>query len=214
MKSELIKWSFLQVLWISILLKVKVAQLCLTLCDPMDCTVHGILQARILEWVAFPFSRGSSQPRDWTQVSLIAGGLFTSWATREALLYYWRLPNTPFICEALVSVPGLPGGSGVKNPPSDAGDAGSIPGSGRSPRGGNGNPLQYACLENPMNRGAWWATVHRVTKSQIWLKWLATWQSSFLISQNGTESMISNKLRDGYKGTSKQEGWSKGGWAL
>ena len=43
--------------------KVKVAQWCLTLCDPMDCTVHGILQARILEWVAFPFSRGSFQPR-------------------------------------------------------------------------------------------------------------------------------------------------------
>ena len=51
----------------------------------MDYTVHGILQARILEWVAVPFSRGSSQPRDWTQVSLIAGGFFTSWATREAL---------------------------------------------------------------------------------------------------------------------------------
>ena len=48
---------------------VKIAQSCLTLCDPMDCTVHGILQARILEWVAFPFSRGSSQLRDRTQVS-------------------------------------------------------------------------------------------------------------------------------------------------
>ena len=46
-----------------------------TLCDPMDCTVHGILQARILEWVAFPFSRGSSQPRDWTQVSWQADSL-------------------------------------------------------------------------------------------------------------------------------------------
>ena len=55
-----------------------------TLWDPMDYTVHGILQTRILEWVAFPFSRGSSQPRDWTQVSHIAGGFFTSWATREA----------------------------------------------------------------------------------------------------------------------------------
>ena len=65
---------------------VKVAQSCPILCDPMDYTVHGILQARILEWVAFPFSRGSSQPRDWTQVSHVAGGLFfTSWATREAL---------------------------------------------------------------------------------------------------------------------------------
>ena len=63
---------------------VKVAQLCPTLCDPMDYTVHGILQASVLEWVAFPFSRGSSQPRDQTQDSHIAGGFFTSWATREA----------------------------------------------------------------------------------------------------------------------------------
>ena len=59
-------------------LKVKVAQSCLTLCDPMNYTVHGILQARILEWVAVPFSRGSSQPRDQTQVSRIAGGFFAS----------------------------------------------------------------------------------------------------------------------------------------
>ena len=64
--------------------KVKVAQLCPTLCNPVDYTVHGILWARILEWVAFPFCRGSSQPRDRTQVSHIAGGFFTSWATREA----------------------------------------------------------------------------------------------------------------------------------
>ena len=54
--------------------KVKGAQLCPTLCNPTDCTVHGILQARMLEWVAFPFSRGSSQPRNRTQVSHIAGG--------------------------------------------------------------------------------------------------------------------------------------------
>ena len=51
--------------------EVHVAQLCLTLCDPMDYTVHGILLARVLEWVAIPFSRGSSQPRDWTWVSCI-----------------------------------------------------------------------------------------------------------------------------------------------
>ena len=67
--------------------QVKVAQLCPTLCDPMDYTVHVILEARILEWVAFPFSRGSSQPRDRTQVSHIAGGFFTSWTTREAQEY-------------------------------------------------------------------------------------------------------------------------------
>ena len=58
--------------------KVQVAQLFPTLCDPMDCTVHGILQARILEWVTIPFSKGSSQPRDQTQVSLILGRFFTS----------------------------------------------------------------------------------------------------------------------------------------
>ena len=58
--------------------KVKVTQSCQTLCDPLVCVVHGILQARILEWVAFPFSRGSSQPREQTQVSRIAGRFFTS----------------------------------------------------------------------------------------------------------------------------------------
>ena len=57
-----------------------------TLCDSMDYIVHVILQARILEWVAFPFSSGSSHPRDWTQVSHIAGGFFTNWAIREALV--------------------------------------------------------------------------------------------------------------------------------
>ena len=56
--------------------------------DPMDYTVHGILQTRTLEWVAFPFSRGSSQPRDQTQVSCIAARFFTSWATREAQEYW------------------------------------------------------------------------------------------------------------------------------
>ena len=58
--------------------KVKVTQLCPTLCDPMDYTVHEILQASILQWVGFPFSRGSSQLRDQTHVSSIAGGFFTS----------------------------------------------------------------------------------------------------------------------------------------
>ena len=64
------------------------------------------------------------------------------------------------------------GGSVVKNLPADEGDAGelsSIPGSGRPPGEGNGNPLQYSCLENPMDRGAWWAKVHGVSKSQTQL---------------------------------------------
>jgi len=67
----------------------------------------------------------------------------------------------------------------VKNPPASAGDArdvGSIPGSGRSPGEGHGNQLQYSCLENPMDRGAWWAMVHMVPKSQTQLKRLSTTQ--------------------------------------
>ena len=59
----------------------------------------------------------------------------------------------------------FPGGSEVKASACNDGDLGLIPGSGRSPGEGNGNPLQYSCLENPMDGGAWWATVHRVAKS-------------------------------------------------
>ena len=79
----------------------SVAQSCPTLCNPMDCSlqgssVHGISQARMLEWVAISFSKGSSWPRDWTQVSYIAGRFFTIWATREAQIYrvatYYHIP--------------------------------------------------------------------------------------------------------------------------
>ena len=82
----------------------RVSQSCPTLCDPMDCSpphssIQGILQARILEWVAIPFSKGSSQPRDRTWVSCIAGRFFTVWAPREA-----HTSNTAF---QKVSYPGL-----------------------------------------------------------------------------------------------------------
>ena len=86
--------------------KVKVAQLCPALCNPMDCSlpgssVHGILQARILEWVAVPFSGRSSQLRDRTQVSRTTGGFFTTWASREVLIllrtfHFFSLPRTHY----------------------------------------------------------------------------------------------------------------------
>ena len=63
----------------------------------------------------------------------------------------------------------FPGGSDSKASACNAGDPGSIPGLGRSPGGGNGNLLQYSCLENPMDGGAWWATIHGVAKSRTWL---------------------------------------------
>ena len=92
----------------------------------------------ILEWVAYPFSRGSSWPRNWTRVSCIAGGLFTNWAMREAQ--------------------------------QDNGE-------------GNGTPLQYSCLENPKDRGAWWAAVHGAAKSWTrlhlfftFMRWRRKWQ--------------------------------------
>ena len=74
---------------------MNLAQLFLTVCDPMDYTIHVNLQARILEWIAFPSSRGSSQPRDQTQVSHITGRFFTSWATREAQ-EHWNALAYPF----------------------------------------------------------------------------------------------------------------------
>ena len=79
--------------------KGLVTQQCLTLCDPMDCSlpvfsIQRILQARMLEWVAVPFSRGSSQPRDRTWVSCIAGRFFTIWASRVDPFLLWREKQT------------------------------------------------------------------------------------------------------------------------
>ena len=95
-------------------MKVLVDQSCLTLCNPMNCSplgssVHGIFQARILEWVAIPFSRGSSQPRDQTLVSYMAGEFFTIWAIREK--WKWKksevAQSCPTFCDPMdCSLPG------------------------------------------------------------------------------------------------------------
>ena len=123
-----------------LLMKVLVVQLCLTLCNPMDSSlpgssVHGMLQARILEWVANSFSRGSSRPRDWTQVSGIAGRFFTVWATREAWssLFFsinvLLLSSYTFCISFVKFMPrDFPGGLEVRGLPSSEGDAGLIPG--------------------------------------------------------------------------------------
>ena len=100
---------------------------------------HGILQARILEWVDYPFSSLFSWPRNWTGVSCIVGGFFISWVSMEAIQ-----------------------------------DTGFNPRSGRSPGGGHGNPLQYSGLEDSMESGASWATVHSVAKSHKQLRQLGT----------------------------------------
>ena len=148
----------------------------------------GFLQARIQEWVVMSFSRGSSQPRDWTLISCFGrcilyklshmGSPYPSCGTRlkqsqissqiafSKSEYYQKRDRKISVRSW---VPWLPDDSMVKNQPANAGDT-----SGRSPGGANGNPLQYSCLRNPMDRGAWQTTVHRVVKSQTRLKRLST----------------------------------------
>ena len=87
------------------------------------------------------------------------------------LHFHYHLPlSHPFFWSLLLLTPWASQVARVvKNPPTNAGYTGSIPGSGRSPGEGNDNPLQYSCVENPMDRGAWWAMVHGITKSQTQL---------------------------------------------
>ena len=98
------------------------------------------------------------------------------------------------IC-VLTSTRSFPGGTSDKEPANagDIRDAVPIPGLGRSPGGGHGNLLQYSCLENPMDRGAWWPTIHRVTKSQTQLKWLST-RSTGIKSPFASASLRGTKL--------------------
>ena len=100
-------------------------------------------------------------------------------STAEFLHLHWRRPQLYFWVSKIpwrrdtLPTPvffGFPGGSDSKESACNVVDQGSIPGWERSPGEGNGNPLQYSCLENPMDRGAWWATIHRVAKSWTRLK--------------------------------------------
>ena len=102
------------------------------------------------------------------RVSCTAGGFLT--AERCFFLLFCIVATRSFYLFIYCHVCGFPGDAVVKNLPARAGDTGLIPGSGRSLGVGNGNPLQYSCLENSMDREAWWATVHGVEKSQIQLK--------------------------------------------
>ena len=141
-----------------------VAQSCPTLCDPMDCSlqgssVHGIFQARILEQVVICF-----EDRSLHQIYLREiWNLESSRERRDKLLLEDRVKV--LICIIL----DFPGGSDGKESACNVVDRGSIPGSGRSLGAGSGNPLQYSCLDNSMDRGTWWASVHGVTKSWAWL---------------------------------------------
>ena len=147
----------------------------------LDHTVHWIVQARIREWVAYPFSSGSSPPRNWTGVSCIAGGFFTNLSGKVGIvpqrrsnhgkkglmrfhLHYWLSALLEWTClfffsssfkTLFLTLFGFPGGSDGKALACNSGDSGLIHGLRRFPGEGNGNPLQYSCLENSMVGGAW-----------------------------------------------------------
>ena len=135
----------------------KSLQSCPTLCDPIDCNppgypVPGILQARTLEWVAIPFSnawKGKVKVKSLSHVRLFAT-LWTVAYQASSVHGIFQARVLEWVAISFIS---------------NAGDLGSIPGSRRSPGNGNGNLLQYSCLENPMDRGASLAIVHGITMS-------------------------------------------------
>ena len=116
----------------------------------------------------------------WAQRSKSSelGGYCLRWSMAILDPTHWPLWPSCFRASQVVLV--------VKNPPANAGDVrdtSSIPGLGRSPRGGQGHPLQYPCLEDPMDRGTWWTTVHRVAQSRTQLKQLSTYTHPLHSSQ-------------------------------
>ena len=140
-------------------------------CSLPRCSVPGISLARILEWVAISFS--------WVHIYIL-----------HIHIYMYIYIEMHIYC-----IQGFPGGSVVKNLPANAGASGVmglIPGLRRSPGVGNGNSLQYSCLENPMDRGAWWAVVSGVTKSQTPLSYSA--QQRVYLIYNVVSVQVSSKL--------------------
>ena len=134
---------------------------------PETCSARqGISSFQLLSFLCIPVFKEIFLTCQWRLFSQLACS-------------YWYLANSgiihPLSSQVALVVKNTPANAG------DVGDAGSIPGSGRSPGEGNGNLLQYSCWRIPMDRGAWQATVHRVTKSWTWLKWLSMHTFSCLI---------------------------------
>ena len=122
-------------------------------------SIHGIFQATVLEWVAISFSRGSSQPRDQTKDDVICTSkvIDISTGNLDSRLCFIQpgISHDVLCIDFEVFALDFFGGSDGKASAHNAGDLCSIPGLGRSSGEGNGNPLQYSCLENPMDGGAW-----------------------------------------------------------
>ena len=161
--------------------------ICVWLYNPMDCSlpgssVHGIFQARILEWVVISFSRDLPNPGMKPVYPAIP-------ASQADCLPLSRWEN-PISADTM-----------VKNLSASARDAGLIPGSGKSLGEGNGNPLQHFRLENPMNRGRWWTTIHGVPKSWTWPRdWVFTCTAGARAHQLLGASQVSRGFPEGTRG--------------
>ena len=128
-------------------MKSEITQLCPTLCDPMDCSLPSMGFSRQEYWSGLPFPSPGDLPNPGIE-------------PRSPVLQADSLPAEP-----PATPEGLPCSSNSKESACNTGVPGSISGSGRSYGEENGNPLQYSCLENPMDRGAWWATVYGIPNS-------------------------------------------------
>ena len=150
------------------------------------------------------FTEGWLRAKHWARAQEVSEALFLFSAAHSA---FPQMSSCSF--SHLTSTKGFPGGSVVKNLPAsagDEGDMGSIPGSGRSPGGGNGNPLQYSCLENSMDRGAWQGTVHGVTQSRTRLSIQAMAAKSLLSIEQRPETVLGTYLR--HSNYSRNQRWS------
>ena len=161
--------------WVQVICCCLTAKSCQTLCDPIGysppgSSLHGIHRQEYDSGLpSFP-SPGDLPDWDQTYVSC-AGQTDSLLLSHRVQVKHWQKKKMKFIyyyC-SLTQYLGFPGRAVVKNLPANAGDPGSIPGLGRAPGEGHGNPLQYCCLENSMGRRAWRATVHGVAKSWTWL---------------------------------------------
>ena len=166
--------------WGHVCVCVKVAQSCPTVW-PHGYTVHGILQARIQEWVAVSFSRGSSQPRDWTQVPCIAGEFLTSWATREAQGHIWRMlrlepPHSSTLAWKIpwMDEPGRLQSMGLLRVEHDWVTSFSLFTFMHWRR--KWQPTPVFLPGESQGWGSLWAAVYGVTQNRTWLKWLSNKQ--------------------------------------
>ena len=166
-------------------------------CSPPGSSVHGFSQARILQWVAISFSRGSSQPRDRTWVSHTAGRHFTFWATREALkdgiTHSKKAHTNVFNWQNQIYIKN-PSSKSLKNVVfsllSSVSHVCSVVSDSLQPHG-NGNTLQYSCLENAMDGGAWYATDHGIAESDTteWFHFLSFFAAPWTVAHQAPLSM-------------------------